>query len=115
MIRISVIVPVYNVEPYVKQCITSIISQTERNIEIIVVDDGSSDNSRAILTELAEQDKRIKVICQKNQGVSVARNKGLEVACGEWICFVDGDDMLPSEALSKLLSVAECEKSDICI
>lgn len=95
--KISFVVPVYCVEAYIGQCIESLQRQTYRDIEIILVDDGSRDRSSEICEKYAEKDKRIKVIRQENQGVSVARNVGMEAAQGEWICFIDGDDaVIPS-------------------
>ncbi|WP_295746728.1 glycosyltransferase family 2 protein [uncultured Limosilactobacillus sp.] len=92
MDKISVIVPVYNVAPYLKQCLDSIVSQTYRNLEIILVNDGSTDNSLKICQQYQEQDKRIRVISQKNAGLSAARNTGLNVANGQYVTFVDSDD-----------------------
>ena len=97
MSKISVIVPVYNVEQYLPQCLDSIINQTYKNLEIICVDDGSPDNSGKILDEYAKKDKRIKVIHQENQGVSVARNTGLDNATGKYIGFVDPDDWIEAD------------------
>lgn len=91
---ISVIIPVYNVEKYLKQCIYSIINQTYSNLEIILVDDGSPDNCGVICDEFALKDKRIKVIHQENRGLSGARNSGIDAAKGEYICFVDSDDFV---------------------
>ena len=87
--KVSVIVPVYNVEKYLHKCLDSIINQTYRNLEIILVDDGSPDNCGAICDEYAQKDSRIKVIHQKNGGLSAARNTGLDCAVGEYISFVD--------------------------
>ena len=88
-IYVSVIVPVYNVEQYLKRCVNSIIEQTEKNIEIILVDDGSPDSCPQLCDEFAAQDNRIKVIHQKNAGLGMARNSGLEIASGEFVMFVD--------------------------
>ena len=89
---ISVIVPVYNAEKYLAECVQSIISQTYRNLEIILVDDGSKDSSGSICDSFAEKDSRIKVIHQENAGVSAARNHGLDECHGEYVSFVDSDD-----------------------
>ena len=89
---ISVIVPVYNAEKYLADCVQSIISQTYRNLEIILVDDGSKDSSGSICDSFAEKDSRIKVIHQENAGVSAARNHGLDECHGEYVSFVDSDD-----------------------
>lgn len=91
---ISVIVPVYNIEKYINKCIDSIIRQTYKNIELILVDDGSTDNSGKLCDKLASQDTRIKVLHKQNGGVSSARNLGIEKSTGDYICFVDGDDWL---------------------
>ena len=91
---ISVIIPVYNVEKYLEKCLNSVINQTYKNLEIIVIDDGSTDNSGKICDEYAKKDSRIIVIHTENGGVSSARNKGLEVAKGEYIGFVDSDDYI---------------------
>lgn len=91
---ISIIVPIYNAEKYLKKCVNSIITQTYKNIEIILVDDGSTDFSPRICDEFAELDNRIVVIHKKNEGVSVARNFGLDIAKGDYIGFVDSDDYI---------------------
>ena len=92
--KISVIVPVYNVEKYLKRCLNSLVNQTYTNIEIICVNDGSKDNSLNILNEYAQKDNRIVVISQENQGQGIARNKGLEIAKGDYIGFIDPDDFI---------------------
>ncbi len=92
MEKISVIVPVYNVAPYLKQCLDSIVNQTYRNLEIILVNDGSTDNSPEICQQYQQQDQRIRVISQKNAGLSAARNTGLDIATGQYVTFVDSDD-----------------------
>lgn len=94
MILVSIIVPIYNVEKYVERCIDSIINQTLKEIEIILVDDGSTDNSGKICDEYARRDERIKVIHKKNGGQCSARNVGLDIAKGEYIGFVDSDDFI---------------------
>lgn len=91
---ISIIVPVYNVEKYISKCIFSLIGQTYKNIELILIDDGSSDTSGSICDKLASQDNRIQVLHKENGGVSSARNLGIEKATGDYICFVDSDDWL---------------------
>ncbi|MDR2409141.1 MAG: glycosyltransferase, partial [Bacteroidales bacterium] len=92
MTVLSIIVPVYKVEPYLRRCIDSILAQTFTDFECILIDDGSPDGCPAICDEYAEKDKRIMVIHQENEGVSAARNAGLDIAKGEWIGFVDSDD-----------------------
>lgn len=102
---ISFIIPVYRVETYLPQCLDSIQKQTFTDWEMILVDDGSPDNSGCICDEYANKDRRIKVIHQKNQGVSIARNAGLDVARGEWIWFVDSDDYIADHSLSILYDI----------
>ncbi|MBR2883464.1 MAG: glycosyltransferase family 2 protein [Clostridia bacterium] len=99
---VSIIVPVYNVEKYIHQCIDSIINQTYKNIEIILVDDGSPDNCGKICDEYAEKDSRIKVIHKENGGLSDARNHGIDAATGDWLMFVDSDDWLHNHTVEKL-------------
>ncbi|WP_298463161.1 glycosyltransferase family A protein [uncultured Mitsuokella sp.] len=101
---ISVIVPVYNVEKYLQRCVESIMSQTYKMIEILLVDDGSSDRSGQICDDLALLDKRIRVFHKENGGVSSARNLGIEQASGEYICFVDSDDWLDTDYFEKAAS-----------
>lgn len=108
---VSVIVPVYNVESYIEKCTLSLIKQTYSNIEIILVDDGSPDRSPAIVDALAKMDSRIHVVHQKNQGESVARNKGLEVASGKYIMFVDGDDWVEDNYVEYFLSLIKNENA----
>ena len=106
---ISIIVPIYNVEPYLKRCLDSIINQTYQNLEIILVDDGSADRSGRICDDYAAKDSRIIVIHQKNAGISAARNAGIDIAKGDYIQFVDSDDWLDIRccevALSELINV----------
>ena len=109
MCMISVIVPVYNVEKYLRRCVDSIINQTYRNLEIILVDDGSPDKSGEICDEYAKQDSRIKVIHKKNGGVSSARNAGITAASGEYIMFVDSDDYIDSGMLSDMVLKIPCD------
>lgn len=111
--KISVIIPVYNTEKYLEQCLESVLNQTLQDIEIICVDDGSTDNSLEILKTFAQKDKRIIILTQQNQGQSVARNKGIEIAKGEYIGFVDSDDWISSEMLEKMYANAEEFESDI--
>ena len=103
---ISVIVPVYNVEPYLKKCLDSVIDQTYRDIEILVIDDGSTDGCGRICDEYAERDERVKVFHTENRGLSCARNLGLDEAQGEWIGFVDSDDWIEPDMYECLLSRA---------
>lgn len=110
---ISVIVPVYNVEPYLRKCLDSILNQTYRDLEILVIDDGSTDGSGKICDEYAGKDDRIKVLHTENKGLSAARNLGLDNAKGEWINFLDSDDWMDSEAFAFAISVAEDKKADL--
>ena len=103
---VSVIVPVYNTEKYLRRCIDSIINQACNNLQIILVDDGSTDNSGAICDEYARKDARIIVIHQQNGGSVIARNAGIKGAKGEWIAFVDSDDWIASQMLSVLMDKA---------
>jgi len=99
---ISVIVPIYNVQDFLDECLESIVNQTLSNLEIILVDDGSQDKCPVICDEWADRDSRIKVLHKKNGGLSSARNAGLDVASGEFVCFVDSDDFLCKNALQSL-------------
>mgnify|MGYP002518296207 CR=1 FL=1 len=114
-IKISFIVPCYNVERYVEQCIHSIEAQTVGEIEIIPVDDGSPDSTGMILDHLAAQDARIRVIHKKNGGVSAARNSALDIALGEYIVFVDGDDYIAPDYASYMLMMAEKDDADFVL
>ena len=102
---LSVIIPVYNVEPYLEQCLNSVVNQTYKNLEIICINDGSTDNSLKILENFHKKDNRIKIINQKNQGTATARNAGLDIATGEYITFVDSDDYLELKAYEKAMKV----------
>lgn len=104
---ISIIVPVYDVEAYLPKCIDSILAQTFRDFELILVDDGSPDNCPALCDAAAERDERIRVIHQKNGGLSAARNAGLDIARGEWIGFVDSDDYIAPEMYEKLYEAVQ--------
>ena len=110
---ISVIVPVYNVDKYLPRCLDSILGQSFRDIEVICIDDGSTDRSPLILHDYAQRDLRLRVITQANQGVSAARNAGLDAAQGEWIAFVDSDDEVHSSIWETLMSEAG-EEDLIC-
>jgi len=102
---VSVIVPVYNVEKYIRKCLHSIIVQTYENIEIILIDDGSSDNSGKIIDAYASRDPRIKVVHQRNSGLSAARNKGIEVSTGDYLTFIDSDDHITKDYVEYLYSL----------
>lgn len=110
---ISVIVPVYKVERYLAQCLDSIVCQTYSRLQIILVDDGSPDLSGEICERYARHDQRVQVIHQKNQGLSAARNAGLEIAVGEYIAFVDSDDWIEQDMLETLYSVVQQHSADL--
>ena len=110
---ISVIVPIFNTEPYLCRAIDSILAQTHKNLEVLLINDGSTDGSGRICDEYAIRDSRIRVIHQENSGVSMARNAGLDVATGGWIGFVDSDDWVEPEMYEKLLRVAASKKVTI--
>lgn len=102
--KVSIIIPIYNTEKYLKKCLDSITNQSYKNLEIILIDDGSTDNSGKIADEYAKKDTRVKVIHQKNAGQSAARNRGLKIASGEYISFVDSDDEIAKTFIKKLLN-----------
>lgn len=110
---ISVIVPIYNVAPWLPRCLDSIVGQTYKNLEIILIDDGSTDNSLEICQTYGAKDTRIKIIHQENKGVSAARNAGLDNAQGDFIMFVDPDDWLTLDACEKLLDTQQQTQTDV--
>ncbi len=112
---VSIIVPVYNAERYLQPCIESILSQTYESFELILIDDGSVDSSFAICERYAEKDPRIKAVHKINEGVSIARNIGLDKARGEWVVFVDADDLLEKNALESLIACVERSQSEIAL
>ena len=114
-IKLSIIIPVFNVEKYVQTCLDSVIEQSFRDFEVIVVDDGSTDGSPAICDAAAKQDGRIRVIHQRNGGLSAARNAGLDIARGEWIGFLDSDDFILPDMYEKLMNAAEKARADIAV
>ena len=111
--KISVIVPIYNVEKYLRQCLDSIVGQTYKNLEILLIDDGSPDNCGAICDEYAAKDTRIKVTHKKNAGVHAAWNDGLRMATGKWTAFVDSDDWLDTDYFEKLVSAPLADTADV--
>ena len=113
MKKISVIVPVYNAEEFLPQCLDSILAQTLTELEIICIDDGSPDNSGKILDDYAKKDNRIIVIHQNNGGVSLARNTGIKNAAGKYIGFVDPDDWIDKDFYQNLYQAAEDYQADI--
>ncbi len=115
MPKVSVIIPVYNAENYLKECLESVINQTLKDIEVICVDDGSTDNSYKILQEYEQKDKRIIVLKQKNKGAGAARNLGIELAQGEFIAFMDADDKYPNCKILKILyNITNSNNMQIC-
>ena len=102
MEKISIIIPIYNVKEYLKRCVDSVLNQSYKNIEVILIDDGSTDGSEKICDEYAKKDKRVVVVHQKNSGVSASRNKGIELATGKYIGFVDSDDYIHKDMFEKL-------------
>lgn len=114
-VLVSVIIPVYNVENYLRECLNSVIDQSYSNMEILLIDDGSTDNSGKVCDEYAQKDKRIKVIHKENGGVSSARNLGLDIAQGEYIAFIDSDDRVHETYIEKLYKKIRAEKADVCL
>ncbi|MCM3116044.1 glycosyltransferase [Neobacillus sp. MER 74] len=111
---ISVIVPVYNVEKYVGNCLNSILAQTYENIEVIVVNDGTKDNSAVICEEIAKRDSRVKVLHKINAGLGFARNTGLDAANGEYVVFIDSDDFIDKNMIEKLYTALSENNADTC-
>ena len=115
MAKVSIIVPVYNVEKYLRKCLDSLINQTLKDIEIICINDGSTDKSLEILEEYKNRDSRIILLNQENSGQSVARNRGIEIAKGEYIGFVDPDDWIDLDYYEKLYNAASTNNTDIAV
>ena len=113
--KVSVIIPCYNAEKYLRQCLDSVAGQTLREIEIICVDDGSSDTTMDILREFGEKDERFKIITQENAGAGAARNNGLRQAAGEYLSFLDADDFFELDMLEKAFAAAEKEQVDFVV
>jgi glycosyltransferase involved in cell wall biosynthesis len=112
---VSIIIPIYNVADYLQECLDSLLTQTYENLEILLVDDGSIDKSSYICDENAKMDSRIRVIHKQNGGAASARNKGLEAATGEYICFVDSDDLVKKNYVERLLYMLDRTKTDIAV
>ena len=112
---VTIVVPVYNVEKYLRKCLNSIVNQIYENIEIICVDDGSPDNSINILNEFAQSDKRVKIIRQENQGLSGARNTGINNAIGKYIMFIDSDDWIELNMVELMVNKIENENLDLVV
>lgn len=114
-IKVSIVIPVYNVEKYLKQCLDSVLNQTLKELEVICVDDGSTDGSLDILEQYSKKDKRLKIIAGTHTGPGAARNKGIEIAKGEYIGFVDSDDFVDETMFEKLYKKANSINADIVI
>lgn len=113
MDKVSVIVPVYNKEKELERCLLSIVTQTYKDLEIIVVDDGSTDGSYDVYTEFANKDKRIKIIRKRNEGVDCARHDGIKRASGDYVTFVDSDDYLHNKAIELLITALKINNADV--
>lgn len=113
MSKVSVIIPAYNVEKYIYKCVESVINQTLEDIEIVIVNDGSTDNTLTLINEISKRDNRIKVISQSNKGLSEARNAGLKYVSSKYVIFLDSDDWIDSNMLEIMYNKAEINKCDI--
>lgn len=112
---VSIIVPVYNIETYLRECVESILNQTYKNFELLLIDDGSKDSSPAICDEFAKMDSRVIAIHKMNEGPSATRNRGIDEAKGEFIVFVDSDDLIHEEMLEKMVNAVTGYNTDLCI
>ena len=112
---LSIVVPVYNVKEYLEECLLSILNQSFTDLEIILIDDGSTDGSSDICDMYAEKDSRIKVVHQPNKGLSGARNTGLKHVHGEWVAFVDSDDFLDRQMFETMISESETNMADLVV
>lgn len=110
---VTVVLPIYNVEKYLDRCVSSVVNQTYRNLEIILVDDGSPDNCPEMCEQWAARDNRIRVVHKKNAGLGMARNTGIEHATGEYICFFDSDDYIAPDTIEKCYTAASTNRADI--
>ena len=113
--KISVIIPVYNDEKYLEQCVESVLTQSYHNLEVILVDDGSTDATPAICEDFRRQDDRIRVIYKQNEGIGASRNTGLAMATGDYILFIDHDDWLLEDHIQKLYDLLKKNQVDIAI
>ena len=115
-VRLSIIIPVYNVEQYLQNCGQSVLTQTYQDLQVILVDDGSTDSSGILCDQLAQQDSRIQVVHKPNGGLSSARNAGLKVATGDYVAFLDSDDVyLLNDGIAQLMAVAQTEQPDVLL
>ena len=114
--KLSIIIPVYNVEQYLQSCVQSVITQTYQDLQVILVNDGSTDSSSVLCDQLAQQDSRIQVVHKSNGGLSDARNAGFEVATGDYVAFLDSDDVyLQNDGLEQLMTLAQVEQPDVLL
>ena len=113
MVKFSIVIPVYNSEKYIEECLGSVISQTFKDFEVICINDGSTDASKSLLDEFANKDERVKVYSQENQGVGAARNYGIELAQGKYISFLDSDDILSPNTLKSVYNFFEKHYDEI--
>lgn len=114
--KLSIIIPVYNVEQYLQNCVQSVLTQTYQDLQVILVDDGSTDSSGILCDQLAQQDSRIQVVHKVNGGLSDARNAGLKVATGDYVAFLDSDDVyLLNDGIAQLMAVAQAEHPDVLL
>lgn len=115
MKTVSIIIPVYNIVHYIERCVDSVINQTFNNCEIIIVDDGSTDGGYEKCDNLAKKDKRIKILHKINGGISEARNRGIEIATGDYLFFLDGDDYIEKNTIETLVNLLEINKADVSV
>ena len=113
--KVSIIIPVFNGEPFLDRCLSSVINQSYNNIEIIIINDGSTDNTQSICESYSKNDPRVIIINKKNEGVSTARNVGLDTAVGDYIYFVDADDYVLEDGIEKLVKKAIDNAADIIV
>ena len=114
--KLSIIIPVYNVEQYLQSCVQSVITQTYQDLQVVLVNDGSTDSSGILCDQLAQQDSRIQVVHKENGGLSDARNAGLMVATGDYVAFLDSDDVyLLNDGLEQLMALAQAEQPDVLL
>lgn len=111
--KVTIIVPVYNAEKTVERCVSSLLAQSYEDIEVIFVNDGSTDGTKEILARICSSDKRLRFISEKNAGAAAARNAGIDKASGDYICFVDADDVVSANYVSKMVEILESNKADI--
>ena len=113
--KVSVIIPVYQAEKYLVRCVDSVTNQTYKNIELLLIDDGSTDNSLSICHRLAEKDSRIRVFYHRNMGVAATRNKGIDYATGQFIYFLDSDDWINENTIYDMVTSLNENNADLCI